>query len=221
MGKISKEKGMNVVCLKDALDDFVQPAARNPEKPMRLPISGVYKIKGVGDVLTGRVEQGSVEPGNDVHFLPTHTAANPCVGKVFTVEMHHKRIESGQSGDNIGMNVKNLKKENMPRVGDVMIYAKDTTLKTSDNFSAQVQVLDIPGSIKAGYSPIGHVRCGRAACRLVKINWAAEAVFVPQQPLVVDTFEICDGLSRIAFMDGNSAVMLGKVMAVNLEKDWK
>jgi len=240
--KISKEKGMNVVCLKDALNDFVQPAARNPEKPMRLPISGVYKIKGVGDVLTGRVEQGSVEPGNDVHFLPTHTAANPCVGKVFTVEMHHKRIDAGMSGDNIGMNVKNLKKENMPRVGDVMIYAKDGTLKTSDNFSAQVQVLDIPGSIKCGYSPIGHVRCGRAACRLVKICWkmgkdtggekaegvvelktndAAEAVFVPQQPLVVDTFENCDGLSRIAFMDGNSAVMLGKVMAVNLEKDWK
>merc|ERR1711988_926593 len=127
------------------------------------------------------------------------------------------------SGDNIGMNVKNLKKENMPRVGDVMIYAKD-------------------GSIKCGYSPIGHVRCGRAACRLVKINWkmgkdtggeksegavelktndAAEAIFVPQQPLVVDTFENCDGLSRIAFMDGNSAVMLGKVMAVNLPKDWK
>jgi len=193
-------------------------------------------------VLTGRVEQGSVEPGNDVNFLPTHTAANPCVGKVFTVEMHHKRIDAGMSGDNIGMNVKNLKKENMPRVGDVMIYAKDTTLSTSANFSAQVQVLDIPGSIKAGYSPIGHVRCGRAACRLVKINWkmgkdtggekaegvvelktndAAEAVFVPQQPLVVDTFENCDGLSRIAFMDGNSAVMLGKVMAVNLEKDWK
>merc|ERR1711990_430236 len=205
--KISKEEGMNVVCLKDALNDFVQPAARNPEKPMRLPISGVYKIKGVGDVLTGRVEQGSVEPGNDVHFLPTHTQANPCIGKVFTVEMHHKRIDAGMSGDNIGMNVKNLKKENMPRVGDVMIYAKDTTLASSANFSSQVQVLDIPGAIKCGYSPIGHVRCGRAACRLVKICWkmgkdtggekaegvvelktndAAEAVFVPQQPMVVD-----------------------------------
>merc|ERR1712005_66692 len=240
--KISKEKAMVVTTLKEALNDFVQPAKRDPEKAMRLPISGVYKIKGVGDVLTGRVEQGSVEPNNEVMFLPTHTAVNPCVGKVFTVEMHHKKIDAGMSGDNIGMNVKNLKKENMPRVGDVMIYAKDGTLSTSANFSAQVQVLDIPGSIKCGYSPIGHVRCGRAACRLVKIMWkmgkdtggekaegavelktndAAEAVFVPQQPLVVDTFENCDGLSRIAFMDGNSAVMLGKVMSVNLEKDWK
>jgi len=239
--KISKEKKMTVVTLKEALNDFVQPAVRNPEKPMRLPISGVYKIKGVGDVLTGRVEQGAVKPGEEVMFLPTHTKVNPCEGKIFTVEMHHKRIDQGESGDNVGMNVKNLKKENMPRVGDVMIYKTDTTLSESKNFSAQVQVLDIPGSIKCGYSPIGHVRCGRAACRVVKLNWkmgkdtggekadgpvelktndAAEAIFEPQQPLVVDTFENCDGLSRIAFMDGNSAVMLGKVVRVNDEDTW-
>merc|ERR1712054_23291 len=240
--KISKEKAMVVTTLKDALNDFVQEAKREDDKPMRLPVSGVYKIKGVGDVLTGRIEQGAVKPGEEVLFLPTHTASTACPGKIFTVEMHHKKIDAGTSGDNIGMNVKNLKKENMPRVGDVMIYSKDQSLKTSDNFSAQVQVLDIPGSIKCGYSPIGHVRCGRAACRLVKIMWsmgkatggekaeggvelktndAAECVFVSQQPLVVDTFENCDGLSRIAFMDGNSAVMLGKVMSVNLPKDWK
>merc|ERR1711959_548795 len=239
--KISKEKKVHITTLKEALNNFVQPAVRDPEKAMRLPISGVYKTKGVGDVLTGRVEQGEVTPGQEVLFLPTHTKVNPCTGKVFTVEMHHKRIEKGGSGDNVGMNVKNLKKENMPRVGDIMVDAKDATLASSDNFTAQIQVLDIPGSIKVGYSPIGHVRCGRAACRLVVLNWkmgkdtggekaespvelktndAAEAIFVPQQPLVVDTFENCDGLSRIAFMDGNSAVMLGKVVSVNCADTW-
>merc|ERR1712005_2755 len=235
--KISKEKAIQVVTLKDALNDFVQVAKRDPDKPMRLPVSGVYKIKGVGDVITGRVEQGAVKPGEEVIFLPTHTASTACPGKIFTVEMHHKRIEAGMSGDNIGMNVKALNKENMPRVGDVMIYKADGSLSTSTNFSAQLQVLDIPGSIKAGYSPIGHVRCGRGACRVVQFNWrmgkdtanekvegavelktndAAEVVFVPQQPLVVDTFENCEGLARIAFLDGNSAVMLGKVQAVNI-----
>merc|ERR1711868_312427 len=206
-----------------------------------LPVSGVYKIKGVGDVLTGRVEQGAVKPGEEVIFLPTHTASTACPGKIFTVEMHHKKIEEGKSGDNIGMNVKNLNKENMPRVGDVMIYKADGSIQTSANFEASVQVLDIPGSIKVGYSPIGHVRCGRAACRLVKICWrqgkdtgnekadggvelkpndAAGVIFEPQQPMVVDTFENCEGLARIALLDGNSAVMLGKVSAVNLAKDW-
>merc|ERR1719199_2109263 len=108
--KISKEKAIHITTLKEALNDFVQPAQRDADKPMRLPVSGVYKIKGVGDVLTGRVEQGAVKPGEEVKFLPTHTAANACTGKVFTVEMHHKRIEHGAAGDNIGMNVKALNK---------------------------------------------------------------------------------------------------------------
>jgi elongation factor 1-alpha len=239
--KISKTQGMHVDTLKDCLNDFVQPAQRDPDKEMRLPLSGVYKIKGVGDVLTGRVEQGEVKPGEEVKFLPTHTASTACTGKVFTVEMHHKRIDAGKSGDNIGMNVKALNKDNMPRVGDVMVYKADETIQITKNFTAQVQILDIPGEIKVGYSPIGHVRCGRAACRVVKINWkmgkdtggekaegavslktndAAEVVFEPQQPMVVDEFGKCEGLSRIAFMDGNSAVMLGKVTAVNSEKTW-
>lgn len=55
---------------------------RKVDAPMRVPISGAYKIKGVGDVLAGRVEQGVVKPGDEVIFLPTHTTANPCVGKV-------------------------------------------------------------------------------------------------------------------------------------------
>jgi len=239
--KLSKTQAIHVDCLKDCLNDFVQPAQRDPDKEMRLPLSGVYKIKGVGDVLTGRVEQGAVKPGEEVKFLPTHTESTSCTGKVFTVEMHHKRIDFGSAGDNIGMNVKALNKDNMPRVGDVMVYKADATLATTKNFAAQVQILDIPGEIKCGYSPIGHVRCGRAACRLVKIEWkmgketggekaegasslktndAAEGIFEPQQPMVVDSFDRCEGLSRIAFMDGNSAVMLGKVCKVNVEKTW-
>jgi len=241
--KISKDlPAITVNTLLEGLNDFVQPAERNEDKAMRLPVSGVYKIKGVGDVLTGRVEQGNVTAGKDVLFLPTHTTSTACPGKIFTVEMHHKRLEDGgKSGDNIGMNVKGLNKDNMPRVGDVMIYADDKSLSTSDNFTAQISVLDIPGQIKPGYSPIGHVRCGRAACRLVKLNWKigketggekaedpghlktndqAEAVFEPQQPMVVDSFTNCEGLARIAFLDGNSAVMLGKVQSVNAEKTW-
>merc|ERR1719246_438323 len=84
---------------------------------MRMPISGIYKIKGVGDVLAGRVEQGLVKPGEEVVFLPTHTASNPCTGKVFTVEMHHQRAEQAKPGDNVGLNIKGLDKQNMPRSG--------------------------------------------------------------------------------------------------------
>merc|ERR1711865_818142 len=88
-------------------------------------------------------------------------------------------------------------------------------------------ILDIPGELKIGYSPIGFVRCGRSSCRMTEIQWkmgketggkkmeaphslksneVAQCVFAPTQALVVDSFKNCEGLSRIAFLDGNTAV---------------
>jgi len=226
------------------LFDFLDKVCSVPERPisapMRMPISGIYKIKGVGDVLAGRVEQGIVKPGEEVVFLPTHTASNPCTGKVFTVEMHHQRAEQAKPGDNVGLNIKGLDKQNMPRGGDVMVYKKDTTLGQTKEFDAQIQVLDIPNEIKVGYSPIGFVRCGRAACRIAKLKWKmgketggkkledphslksnemAQCSFAPQQPLVCDSFKNCEGLSRVAFMDGNGCVMLGKVISCERKED--
>merc|ERR1719446_1742850 len=227
------------------LYDFLDKVCRVPERPtsapMRMPISGIYKIKGVGDVLAGRVEQGLVNPGEDVLFMPTHTSGTPCEGKVFTVEMHHKRVDAAKPGDNVGMNIKGLDKNNMPRSGDVMVYTKDGTLKGTKSFACQIQTLDnIPGELKCGYSPIGFVRCGRAACRMTEIAWkmgketggqklespphlkaneVAQATFEPMTPLVCDTFKNCEGLSRIAFLDGNSVMMLGKVVATVARED--
>merc|ERR1712194_595495 len=155
----------------DVLDKFCRVPERPISAPMRMPISGIYKIKGVGDVLAGRVEQGVVKPGEEAVFLPTHTASNPCVGKGFTVEMHHMRVDFANPGDNVGLNIKGLDKQNMPRSGDVMVYKKDTTLGQTREFDAQIQVLDIPNEIKTGYSPIGFVRCGRAACRVSTLKW--------------------------------------------------
>jgi len=231
---------LKITHLVQALNDMVSLPERKTDAPMRLPISGIYKIKGVGDVLAGRVEQGIVKPNEEVLFLPTHTASTPCLGKVFTVEMHHKRVDEAKPGDNVGMNIKGLEKINMPRVGDVMVYKKDDTLKPIKDFTAQVQTLDIPGELKPGYSPIGFVRCGRAACKMTSIvfkvgketggkkmenphslksNEVAEAVFAPCNALIVDSFSSCEGLSRIAFLDGNTAVMLGKVTKTTPKED--
>ena len=234
--KAQDGRKVHVTTLLDALNDFACQPTRETDKPLRLPISGIYKIKGVGDVLAGRVEQGTIVPNTDVIFMPTHTVGVPCKGKVFTVEMHHKRVDKAGPGDNVGMNVKNLDKANMPHTGDVMIVEKDGTLKHNKGFTAQVQTLDIPGEIKKGYSPIGFVRCGRAACKLTAIDWKmgketggkklegpnslksnemAQVSFEPIQPLIVDSFKNCEGLSRIAFLDGNTAVMLGKIVKVD------
>jgi len=226
-------KTVHVHTLLDALNDMACPPQRLTEVPMRMPVSSILKIKGVGDVVTGRVEQGLVKVNDDVVFLPTHTASTPCVGRVFSMEMHHEKLESAKPGDNVGINVKGLDKCVVaPRGGDVMVNKKDTTLSQTKTFTAAIQVLEIPSEIKVGYTPIAFVRTGRSACKLVKINWKvgketgmakladpnslksmemAECVFEPIQPLVVDSFKNCEGLSRVALMEGNSVVMLGKV----------
>jgi len=231
----NKEK-VHVHTLKDCLEKMVIIPERSTKAIMRTPISGIYKIKGIGDVLTGRVEQGTVKPGEEVVFLPTHTASTPCVGKVFSIEMHHKNVDAAVSGDNCGFNIKGLVKENMPRVGDIMILKKDTTIGRAYNFTAQVRVLEHPGELKPGYCPIAFVRTGRSAVRMTSIVWKigketgnakvpnppclksnemGECVFEPMQPFVVDSFKNCEGLGRVAIMEGAQVVMLGKVSAVD------
>ena len=221
----------------DALENMVRIPKRPEDAIFRMPVSGIYKIKGVGDVITGRVEQGSITPGTEVLFTPTHTSSNACTGKIFTVEMHHKSVPSAGAGDNVGLNVKGLVKGNMPRVGDIMILKKDTTLGRCKSFVAQVQVLDHPGELKKGYTPVAFVRTGRCAVRMTEIKWKvgketggkkledpvslkanemAEVVFTPQQPFIVDSFKNCEGLGRVAIMEGNGVVMLGKVASVEI-----
>jgi elongation factor 1-alpha len=214
---------------------------------MRMPVSGLYNIKGVGTVITGRIEQGVVKPKDEVCFLPTHTASNACLGTVFSIEMHHTKMDEARPGDNVGLNMKGLVKTNMPHTGDVMVFTKDSTLKAAGSFTAQVQILDIPGEIKVNYSPTVFVRTGHSACRISRINWKmgketggkqvenpaegepvvkclksnemAEVVFKPIQPLVVDIFSNCEGLSRLAVMEGNGVVMLGKCVKTEARED--
>ena len=111
-----------------------------------------------------------------------------------------------------------------------MIQKGDPSITRCVEFTAFIQTLDIPNNeLKPGYCPIGYVGPGRAACCIkeivfkigketggerandpycLKSNESAEVVFVPQQPLVVDSSE---GLSRITFLEGNTTVMCGKV----------
>jgi elongation factor 1-alpha len=230
---------IHVDTLVDVLEKVVYIPERNETAVMRMPVGSVLKIKGVGDVITGRVEQGNVKPGTEVKFLPTHTKANPCTGKIFTVEMHNKSVPAAGSGMNVGLNVKSLDRSNMPKPGDMMVLKSDTTVGAVKSFIAQIKVLTHPGKLKVGYSPIGFVRTSRSALKMAEIQWnigkstggkkvesppfleagdAAQVVFEPLQPFVVDAYGNCEGLGRIAIMEGNSVVMLGKVLSVVLKE---
>ena len=121
----------------------------------------------------------------------------------------------------------------MPKPGDLIVLKNDVSLNKVTKFTAQVQVIDCPNGIKPGYCPIVFVRTSRAPCKVSEIKWrmgketnnqkvnnppelkqndSAEIVMEPQMPFIVDKFSNCEGLGRIAVMDGNSVVMLGKVV---------
>jgi elongation factor 1-alpha len=236
--------------LLDALEKVAKPPKRPNSKVFRMPVSGIYKIQGVGDVITGRIEQGTLSAPCNVRFYPTGVP-----GKAFSIEMHHKTVKQAQSGDNVGVNVKNLVKTNMPHVGDVMCIddpAVDPKPPRSPaTFTALVFVQDHPGQLKAaitdgsgkrkgGFTPSIHVRTAKAPCQMIEIKWKmgkstsnqkvespqyieagdqAEVVFEPKMPIVITPFSECKPLGRMAAMDQNSLIMLGKVTEItHLEK---
>eukprot|EP00488_Nonionellina_sp_1-RS-2012_P000782 TRINITY_DN123_c0_g1_i1.p1 TRINITY_DN123_c0_g1~~TRINITY_DN123_c0_g1_i1.p1 ORF type:complete len:241 (-),score=85.18 TRINITY_DN123_c0_g1_i1:23-745(-) len=194
--KIKKEKVTGHTLI-DALEKVIKPPKRATKKVFRMPVSGVYKIKGVGDVITGRIEQGIIAPGVVVKFYPTG-----CSGKAFSIEMHHKNVESASCGDNVGVNVKGLPKDNMPRSGDVMaiddVKVDPFPPRQAASFNALVFVQDHPGKLKhaklektkpkgkggkgastteiqevykGGFTPSIHIRTAKAPCRMVDIKW--------------------------------------------------
>jgi len=228
------EKKVHVHTLLDALNDMMQVPDRDAEGTLRMPVGGVHKIPGVGTVITGRIERGTVKPGQEVVFPPTHSAGAKSDGKTFSIELHHKSVEAAHPGDNVGICVKALNKDNMPKPGDVMVLKGDE-LEGVKTFTLQVQILDHPGELKVGYTPIAYCRTAHSACRMEKIVWAmgkstgkqkvddpphvkagdmAEIVFAPTQNFVVEAFAHCEGLGRIAIMEGNTVVMLGRVVGV-------
>merc|ERR1712038_2163601 len=213
-----KKKEISGKTLLDALNDVVHVPKRPNKKPLRMPVSGVYKIKGVGDVITGRVEQGTLKPGPNVVFAPTGVS-----GKCFSIEMHHKTVDKAGPGDNVGVNVKGLPKENMPKVGDVM------SVENADGDDDPPKAASADG--KGGFTPSIHVRTAKAPCQLMKILWKrgkstsnvkvedptfieagdeAEVIFKPKLPLCVDAYDVCKPLGRMAAMDSNSLIMLGR-----------
>eukprot|EP00483_Globobulimina_turgida_P004455 UN04464 len=145
-----KKKEITGVTLIDALDRVIKQPKRAKNKPFRMPVSGIYKIDGVGNVITGRIEQGTIAPGVMVKFYPTG-----CGGEAFSLEMHHKKVDVAECGDNIGVNVKKLKKTNMPHVGDVMTIddkkVDSNPPQNAESFKALVFVPDHPGKLQAAH----------------------------------------------------------------------
>ena len=121
--------------LMDALDTFVEMPARELDKPFLMPVEDVFSISGRGTVATGRVETGIIKVGETVEIIglrPTQTTT------VTGVEMFRKLLDQGQAGDNVGILLRGVKKDDLER-GQVIV--KPGTVTPHTKFEAEIYVL--------------------------------------------------------------------------------
>merc|ERR1712232_1554340 len=86
---INPKKAIEGFTLVECLNNFIKPPARHPELALRLPISNIYNIKGVGQIICGTVEQGTLKPGDEIGIVPSGLKNK----KIFSIEQHKKVLE--------------------------------------------------------------------------------------------------------------------------------
>ena len=216
----------------NALDSLDQPK-RPKDKPLRLPLQDVYKIGGIGTVPVGRVETGLLKPGMVLTFAPMNVTT-----ECKSVEMHHEQLEEAEPGDNVGFNVKNLSVKDLRR-GYVASDSKNDPARDTENFLAQVIVLNHPGQIQKGYAPVLDCHTSHIACKFdiieskidrrtgkvmeeepkfIKSGDAALVRMVPQKPMCVESFNQYPPLGRFAVRDMKQTVAVGVIKEV-VKKD--
>merc|ERR1711920_173725 len=222
-----KEGNAKGTTLLEALDAIIPPT-RPTDKPLRLPLQDVYKIGGIGTVPVGRVETGIIKPGMVVTFAP-----NQLTTEVKSVEMHHESLPEAVPGDNVGFNVKNVSVKDIKR-GYVASDSKNNPAGAAQNFTAQVIVLNHPGQICNGYSPVLDCHTAHIACKFqeiqekvdrrtgkatetnpksIKSGDAAIVQLIPSKPMCVEAFSDFPPLGRFAVRDMRQTVAVGVIKA--------
>lgn len=121
--------------LMDAIDSYIEEPIRDTDKPFLMPIEDVFSISGRGTVVTGRVERGVVKVGEEVEIVGIRdTIKTVCTG----VEMFRKILDQGQAGDNIGVLIRGIKRDDVER-GQVV--AKPGSIKPHTKFKAEGYIL--------------------------------------------------------------------------------
>jgi len=223
-----KEGNATGTTLLEALDSIIPPT-RPTEKPLRLPLQDVYKIGGIGTVPVGRVETGIIKPGMVVNFAP-----NNLTTEVKSVEMHHESLPEATPGDNVGFNVKNVSVKDIKR-GYVASDSKNKPASGCANFTAQVIVLNHPGQICNGYSPVLDCHTAHIACKFneikekvdrrtgkstesnpkcIKSGDAGIVELIPSKPMCVEAFADFPPLGRFAVRDMRQTVAVGVIKSV-------
>jgi len=126
-----------IVDLMEALDTSIPEPIREEEKPFLMPVEDVFSIKGRGTVGTGRIERGAVKVGDEVEVIGLHAPAGRKT-IVTGVEMFNKTLDKGIAGDNVGLLLRGVEKQELER-GQVL--AKPASITPHTKFNGEVYVL--------------------------------------------------------------------------------
>ena len=147
-----------ILDLMDVVDSYIPTPVRDKEKPFMMPIEDVFSIKGRGTVATGKIERGVVKVSEPVEIvgLQEESMSSVCTG----VEMFHKLLDQGEAGDNVGILLRGIEREQIQRG---MVLAKPGSITPHKKFKSQVYVLkkEEGGRHKAffsGYRPQFYIR---------------------------------------------------------------
>ena len=133
---MDKEYGAKtIVELFNAIEEFVPVPERDLDKDFLMPVEDVFSIKGRGTVVTGKIEQGVIKVGETIEIVGVRDTKSTTVTGV---EMFHKQLDQGQAGDNAGLLLRGIEREDVER-GQVLAKPKSITPHTK--FEAEVYVL--------------------------------------------------------------------------------
>jgi elongation factor Tu len=140
------------------IDEYIPEPERETDKPFMMPVEDVFSIKGRGTVVTGRIERGIIKVGEPVEVIGLREKSLHTV--VTGVEMFHKLLDQGQAGDNVGLLLRGISREEVERG---MVVAKPKSITPHTKFMGEVYVLrkDEGGRHKAffsGYRPQFYIR---------------------------------------------------------------
>jgi elongation factor Tu len=134
-GDPNSEWGQKIGELMAALDSYIPQPQRETEKPFLMPVEDVFSITGRGTVATGRIERGIIKVGEEVALVGFNAEKTTVVTGV---EMFRKLLDQGEAGDNVGLLLRGVGKEEIERG---MVLAKKGTIKPHTKFHAEVYVL--------------------------------------------------------------------------------
>ncbi|HEV2150473.1 MAG TPA: elongation factor Tu, partial [Longimicrobiaceae bacterium] len=134
-GDPASEWGGKITELMDAVDSYIPEPQREVDKPFLMPVEDVFSITGRGTVATGRIERGIIKVGDTVDVVGMNSAKSTTVTGV---EMFRKLLDEGQAGDNVGLLLRGVAKDEIERG---MVLAKPKTITPHTKFKAEVYVL--------------------------------------------------------------------------------